>query len=181
MATLEEARARLLSHFSGTPEALQGERWAKLWDDGTFLPWDRGCPNPALEDTMKDRRDLFGSPWLDKERSRRKRALVPGCGRGYDVLLLASFGYDAYGLEISKSAVEGCEEYVRDHAKDHPSRDSGTGAGSVNFLLGDFFKDDWLNEIGGASSFELIYDYTVFDKNLPCQSLPRTLVLECQL
>lgn len=34
------------------------------------------------------------------------KALVPGCGKGYDVLLLSAFGYDATGLEISSKALE---------------------------------------------------------------------------
>ncbi len=31
-----------------------------------------------------------------------KKALAVGCGYGYEVELLASFGYDAYGIDISK-------------------------------------------------------------------------------
>ena len=158
-----EVRARLISHFSNTPD--QGQGWSKLWDAGDFLPWDRGTPNPALEDLLKDRGDLLGTPWTDGDHAgktpRRKRALVPGCGRGYDVLLLASFGYDAYGLDISSSAVEKCKEFARDHEKDYPPRDPKHGAGRAAFLTGDFFKDDWLEEVDGGRTFEILYDYTV--------------------
>ena len=75
--------------------------------------------------------------------------------------MLASFGYDAYGLEISKSAVEKCEEFAEHHAKDYPPQDPQRGPGVVRFIHGDFFKDDWLWEVEGGKTFELLYDYTV--------------------
>lgn len=171
--TVDVVRAKLLSHFSETPEASQGERWAKLWDDGTFLPWDRGQPNPALADTLQGRQDMLGPPWTEVDGSRRrKRALVPGCGRGYDVLLLASFGYDALGLEISESAIDRGKEYARDHAKDFPPHDMELGAGTIGFLQGDFFKDDWLNQVDSGTTFDLIYDYTVLKTSLFQRELP---------
>ncbi|KAI9805751.1 MAG: hypothetical protein M1833_005244 [Piccolia ochrophora] len=172
MPEVDEVRARMLAHFHGFDDAAQGERWEQLWKTGDFLPWDKGFASPALEDLLKDRADLLGSPTLegdaterstDAERApRRKRALVPGCGRGYDVHLLASYGYDAYGLEISEAAVESCREYARGHGEEYPVRDRVVGRGVVRFVLGDFFKDDWFGEIEGAASFQLCYDYTFF-------------------
>ncbi|KID90366.1 thiol methyltransferase, partial [Metarhizium majus ARSEF 297] len=44
------------------------EGWASLWDKCDNLPWDRGFP--IAED------------------GERRKALVPGCGRGVDVLLI---------------------------------------------------------------------------------------------
>ncbi len=160
MATTDEVRARLRAHFENTPDWEQAQEWSKLWDRD-FLPWDRGMPNPALEDTLKDRSDLLGSSWTTGSSSRRKRALVPGCGRGYDVLLLASFGYDAYGLDISSTAIAKCQEFAREHAPDFPPRPEAQGTGKVAFLVGDFFQDGWLHQEEGGSSFDLIYDYTV--------------------
>ncbi|KAJ9643578.1 hypothetical protein H2199_004257 [Coniosporium tulheliwenetii] len=115
-----EARERLRQHFLTHPStSTHPQRWDDLWAAGDFLPWDRGRPNPALEDTLRDRQDLLGEPvtaeW-DADgrggRKRRKRALVPGCGKGYDVLLLAAAGYDAYGVEASKNAVGAAERYA---------------------------------------------------------------------
>ena len=154
-----DVRARLYSHFKESPDRGQGPKWTELWESD-FVPWDRGSPNPALEDTLKDQTALLGSSWTGGSKPRRKRALVPGCGRGYDVLLLASFGYDAYGLEISPPAVQKCKEYARTHAQDYPPRETANGSGKVTFVLGDFFSDDWFEQAGG-STFELIYDYTV--------------------
>ncbi|KAI9883869.1 MAG: hypothetical protein M1823_004360 [Watsoniomyces obsoletus] len=159
MGSIEEVRARLFAQFAKTPDAEQGRPWADLWDED-FIPWDRGMPNPALEDTLKDRSDLLGSSWVTGASPRRKRALVPGCGRGYDVLLLASFGYDAYGLDISSTAIAKCNEFARDHASDFPPRPEAQEMGRVAFLVGDFFKEEWLGQVEGGSTFDLIYDYT---------------------
>ena len=156
-----DVRARLQATFS-IPPSEHGKGWDKLWKEGDFLPWDKGTPNPALVDLLDDRRDLVGSPLIGEgENARRKRALVPGCGRGYDVLLLASLGYDAYGLEISESAVQRCEEEKSANGSRYAVKDESVGAGESKFIIGDFFADDWLKEVEGSGKFELIYDYTV--------------------
>ena len=91
---LQQDRARLMAHFAGDASKHKNN-WSDLWDQGDFLPWDRGMPNPALSDTLTDQRDLLGTCFVeDGFGKRRKRALVPGCGKGYDVLLLASLGYE---------------------------------------------------------------------------------------
>jgi len=158
-----DARKRLLEHFSGDgPPA--SERWAQLWDSGDFLPWDRGSPNPALVDSLELREDILGNSCFIKDpvtgEQRRKRALVPGCGRGYDVIFLASLGYDAYGLEVSAKAVELCKEFAEDYKDEYPAKDENVGAGKAKFILGDFFKNDWLGEVDGGGTFEILYDYT---------------------
>jgi len=150
------ARARLLSHFSTAKgPAEHGIKWDELWQQG-FVPWDKGFPNPTLVDLVSERQDLF-SP---APKSRRPKALVPGCGKGYDVLLLAAFGYDAYGLEISSNALK--------EAKKVEGEMSGKGVyemrvpgGRVNWLAGDFFTDDFLKNVEGDRKFDLVYDYTV--------------------
>ncbi|KAL1955932.1 hypothetical protein VTO42DRAFT_7917 [Malbranchea cinnamomea] len=153
-------------YFKQNPN--QNDAWEALWQ-GQITPWDRGVHNPALEDTLLDKTGLLGRALVDCETedgavaTRRKKALVPGCGRGVDVFLLAEFGYDAYGLECSPTAVEACRaqaDRVREHIR---ARDPAVGLGSYTFLLGDFFRDDWLKEAGlHEGSFDLIYDYTFF-------------------
>lgn len=158
----QDPRARLLEHFAnGTSNQL--DQWSQLWDKGDFLPWDRGMPNPALEDVLADRQDLIGSCFKlgpDGEKQ-RKKALVPGCGRGYDVLLLASFGYDAYGLEVSDKIVELCVQEQKANAQKYPAKDESAGSGSATFMQGDFFSDEWAGKTQGEAKFDLIYDYTV--------------------
>lgn len=163
MSSLDETRARLKSHFHQAETAQHGSRWEDLWHAGGFLPWDRAKPNPALEDVLVDRQDLTGGPVVQGsgEAKRRKRALVPGCGRGYDVLLLASFGYDAYGLEVSQTAVERCKEEQGKNGSIYSARDPSLGLGNVTFLHGDFFAEDWLGALESDGKVDLIYDYTV--------------------
>lgn len=76
------------------------------------------------------------------------------------MLLLASFGYDAYGLEVSTKAVELCEEFARGNCNEYPVKNTEVGSGEIKFIAGDFFLDDWVSDTGGKT-FELIYDYTV--------------------
>ncbi|KAI9831687.1 MAG: hypothetical protein M1819_004753 [Sarea resinae] len=195
-----DARAQLAAHFAA-PIAAHPERWSQLWDTG-FLPWDRGAPNPALEDLLSERRDLLGGDavvvddgeWKRGEEEanqggergnegeeraaavgtkgpRRKRALIPGCGRGYDVLLFASFGYDAVGLDVSDTAVRLCREFAAEHEGEYPLRGDaaavagteqggkGVGRGEARFVKGDFFSTEWEAEFGGGE-FDLIYDNT---------------------
>lgn len=146
--------------------------WAALWEKGDNLPWDRGFPNPALQDTLVQQRDSIGGPIVQDSqgKSYRRKALVPGCGRGVDVLLLASFGYDAYGLEYSATALEMCKKEDAENRGLYQVQDQNVGWGKVAFVQGDFFDDRWLQEIGvPLNAFDLIYDYTV---QTPCLSLP---------
>lgn len=159
-----EPTAILHERLSKYPGERYRDGWEELWNRGDVLPWDRGFPNPALEDTLTQGRALLGKPVETTEDGiKRKKALVPGCGRGVDVLLLASFGYDAYGLEYSASAIEACKQEEAKNADKYPVRDPQIGRGSVTFVQGDFFQDDWLEKIGvPRNGFDLVYDYTVF-------------------
>ncbi|KAJ5898896.1 hypothetical protein N7495_003640 [Penicillium taxi] len=133
--------------------------WAALWDKGGDLPSDEGFPNPALEDTLVQQQMTLGLPIVNVNRC---KALVPGCGRGVDVLLLASFGYDAYGLEYSATAIEACKKEEAENYSWYQVRDQAVGRGKVTFVQGDFFDDAWLQEIGvSRNGFDLVYDYTV--------------------
>ncbi|TVU12554.1 hypothetical protein EJB05_46205, partial [Eragrostis curvula] len=61
--------------------------WEKSWEVGV-TPWDLGKPTPVIE-------HLVRSGTLPKG-----RALVPGCGMGYDVVALASPERYVVGLDI---------------------------------------------------------------------------------
>lgn len=54
--------------------------------------WDRGAASPAL------------AAWL--EGIKPCRILVPGCGRGHEVLELARRGFDVTGIDIATQAIE---------------------------------------------------------------------------
>ena len=151
-----------MAHFKGDTADHQS-RWSDLWDKGDFLPWDKGAPNPALIDLLTSKDGASIGNAIEEQRGnghqRRKKVLVPGCGRGYDVLLFASFGFDAYGLEVSDSAVERCKEEQETNGHKYPAQND-SGAGKVQFLNGDFFGDAWAQDLG-LDGFDVIYDYTV--------------------
>jgi methyl halide transferase len=159
-----EARARLQGHFEEYSGGKYGEGWENLWAKGDFLPWDKGAPNPALIDILEERQDIIGTAMIETDgKLGRKKALVPGCGRGVDVLLLKSFGYDAVGLEYSETAVKACYKFEEEHGREYGTHDGKAGEGSAQFVVGDFFQDDWLAGAAGPENFkfDLIYDYTV--------------------
>jgi SAM-dependent methyltransferase len=151
-----DARARLLSHFEGDPKE-HGQKWDDLWKEG-FLPWDKGFPNPALLDLLSERKDLFN---VTPPVTRRRKALVPGCGKGYDVLLLSAYGYDAYGLDVSPSALEAARQTEKEMSGEGVyETKEGVQKGNITWLSGDFFKDEFLKDVEGEKTFDLIYDYT---------------------
>ena len=64
-------------------------------EGGAVVPWDRGHAHPLLLE------------WGEATRpdGRGKRALVVGCGLGDDTELLAGFGYETVGFDISETAI----------------------------------------------------------------------------
>ena len=167
----------LQEHFSRDGPPLN-DRWSDLWNQGN-VPWDQGTHNPALEDTLLQHRELVmgqsGALFVGDGQGgqRRKRALVPGCGRGYDVLLLARMGFDAFGLEVSEKAIEEARRWIGEHEHGHEQAGLAgeAGPGQARVILGDFFDDAWVEEIGCQSGFDLIYDFTVCPCPWPCPSL----------
>ncbi|CZT17533.1 related to thiol methyltransferase [Ramularia collo-cygni] len=150
----------LRQQFLNQPPETHTKHWEDLWQKQT-TPWDRNGPSLALKDTVTGRQDLFGSALKDVASNQRKRALVPGCGRGYDVLLLASLGYDCYGLDASQTAIDAALKHQAESSKDeqYVPHDSKVGAGETKFLVHNFFKDDFLADTNGGN-FDLIFDYT---------------------
>ena len=72
-----------------------------------------------------------------------KKALAVGCGYGYEVEVLASLGYDACGVDISKYGVKRAKE---------------------NFLLADFAVCDVQEGLPfGAESFDLLTCFGVLE------------------
>jgi SAM-dependent methyltransferase len=148
-----DARTRVRAHFTGADLSAHASKWDDLWKEG-FVPWDKGFPSPALVDFLRG--DLFPA------KQGRKKALVPGCGKGYDVLLLSSWGYDAYGLDVSEKALEGARQTQKEaEDQDIYKTKEGVQKGSVIWLSGDFFKSEFLKDVEGEPNFDLIYDYTV--------------------
>jgi hypothetical protein len=82
----------------------------RFWQ-GVFDTTTQGLPPPAA--AKPGRRDgtrlRLATPalcdWLDGHPLDPGRALVPGCGRGHDVIELARRGFDALGIDFAGSAV----------------------------------------------------------------------------
>lgn len=70
---------------------LNRQSWQNRYESGA-TGWDRGEPNPML------------FRWL-KEGLAPCRILVPGCGRGYEVLELAAQGFDVTAVDYAQSPV----------------------------------------------------------------------------
>lgn len=104
--------------------------------------WDRDQPQPALVDALRDKPHILGSPFKDVDgKKTRKIVLVPGCGRGYDVLLFSSYGFNAVGLDISPKAVEEARKVQADQGKEqqYPVKNIQDGRGEARFITADFF------------------------------------------
>ncbi|KAL4807303.1 S-adenosyl-L-methionine-dependent methyltransferase [Aspergillus unguis] len=193
-----QPKGRLISHFENRPTSSHGAAWSELWDSGDSGLWDRGIPSPALVDLLEEYEKTLLSPIKQsvlqaesggESRSERKRALVPGCGRGYDVLALALHGFDAYGLEISATAVSEAEKLAKrdmglDSSPDYyfgkgyqnnnnNNKSKTTTRGEVHFIQGDFFDNAWrTNELDlHEGSFDLVYEYTFLCALHPSQRL----------
>ncbi|RDA91324.1 hypothetical protein CP533_1568 [Ophiocordyceps camponoti-saundersi (nom. inval.)] len=119
-------------------------------------------PSLALADLLADRTDLI--PLAPVPSPRRATALVAGCGRGYDALLLASFGYDVWAVDDDGARIAKERRRLAAHGRLYPPVREAVGCGSVTWLVADFLADDWSLGLGsddGPGRFDLIYDYTL--------------------
>ncbi|RPD52719.1 thiol methyltransferase 1 [Lentinus tigrinus ALCF2SS1-7] len=109
--------------------------WDEAWKV-SVTPWDAGTYQPPLK-------DLIDSKILDIASG--GKALVPGCGRGYDAICIADgLGLETLGTDISSTAVQAAQDYLN----------STSPASPVRYEVADFFAL--------AGSFDLVYDYTFF-------------------
>ncbi|KEF51061.1 uncharacterized protein A1O9_12877 [Exophiala aquamarina CBS 119918] len=85
--------------------------------------------------------------------------------------MLALHGLDAYGLEVSQTAVSAGNTHAKAELTNpsaqnfsDPEKRPSVEQGNVKFVVGDFFKSDWVGECQQEKStlkgFDLIYDYT---------------------
>ncbi|MEM9691358.1 MAG: methyltransferase [Myxococcota bacterium] len=104
--------------------------WEDAWREGRTR-WDAGQSPPVLLEM------LAHAP--------TGRALVPGCGSGYDVFALAAADRRVIGLDVAPTAAERFQALRREREIDE------TRAG---ITIGDFFSFE------PEAKFDLIWDYT---------------------
>ena len=113
-----------------------------MWNKG-IAPgqlFDATLPSPLLSKFIEENRIPFG------------RALVPGCGRGYDVTALATSDRYVLGLDIADKAVEAAKE-----RRDSLSSDQCACKENADFQTTSFFE---LDVSDPNQKFDFIYDYT---------------------
>ncbi len=107
--------------------------WASRYRDKS-TPWDKGGPHPELLLRLSE-----GAPELSPPPG--GRALVPGCGRGWDAIALAKSGWEVLAVDI-----------VQELEKDLSP--------TLSQLGGEFRQGNALES--QTDAFELIFDHTFF-------------------
>lgn len=94
-------------------------------------PWDKGAASPALAELL-EQEPITG------------RVLVPGCGFGYDVRLIAPTASEVIGIDIAPSAVEAAKQYPN--------------SGKESYVVADLFNlpMEW------RGTFDSIWEHTCF-------------------
>jgi SAM-dependent methyltransferase len=98
-----DAQARRLARESLAADDATGwfERlYAAAGRGDAVVPWDRGRPQPLLAEWAQARH-------LD---STGRRAIVVGCGPGYDAEYVAGLGFSTVAFDIAESAVKAARE-----------------------------------------------------------------------
>lgn len=108
--------------------------WNQRYEQGE-TPWDKGVPAPPLLELL----DKTALPiWGDG------KVLVPGCGTGHDVRVLARAGLSPLGLDLAPLALA--------KAREHEP------AGAESYELGDFLDPAWRE----GKSFSAIWEHTCY-------------------
>ncbi|KAJ2162920.1 hypothetical protein GGF46_000303 [Coemansia sp. RSA 552] len=119
---------------SVTPEEYN-QIWHRCWTNNT-TKWDKGHVSPALRQLIEDKKWELPSG----------RGIVPGCGRGYDAMYLASPSLPMVGADLSPIAVETATKLR--NAK-------GISRDLVDFQTLDFFQFDV-----PQGKYSVAFDYT---------------------
>ncbi|MBW0471656.1 hypothetical protein O181_011371 [Austropuccinia psidii MF-1] len=143
---------RALMASASLPGADPSAGWQDAWEAG-IIPWDKGQVQHALEELFTEN----GAEW-GFESVRLGRALVPGCGRGYDVLFLTRRVKECWGIDVSRKAIEMAKAWAEAQAD--------TEDCVFSFHVEDFFKFAI-----PPGSFDLAYDYSFFCAISPSQRL----------
>lgn len=107
------------------PDSSQTRFWTKRWEAGK-IPWDMGGIPRELVSFLNQPKPAV-------------RALVPGCGSGYEVRAFHEAGHDVTAIEFSLPAVERARQVL--------------GPLGDRVIHGNFFKHDFAD-----NRYELVYE-----------------------
>lgn len=149
---LKRVYCRSLSpDMDGSSAAEYSKRWEILWnggneefdvkngDGGILKPgqaFDAGRSAPHLIHLLES----GALPDL-----KEKTVLVPGCGRGYDVISFSQVCHSVTGVELAPTAVQAAHELLK--KGDHQN---------ARVISGDFFAPE------AGTQYDIGYDYTFF-------------------
>lgn len=134
------ATAEAAEELQPSPAASPVAEWERRWSENA-TPWDAGNSPPALIELLSEL----------QTKAAGKRALVTGCGRGYDVFTLAEAGFEATGVDIAPSVRPHFEEFRAQLRPDVAERSS--------LLTLDFFA---AHPHQLAAPYDFIWDYTFY-------------------
>lgn len=103
------------------PESLK-TFWETCYTDGN-TGWDRGESHPALRQ------------WIDAKELSPCRMVVPGCGRGYEVLHLCQLGFEVTAIDYAQAPID----YLR-------SKLEADGQ-TAELIQGDLFDVEFSNQL----------------------------------
>lgn len=84
---------RSYPHIGRKEHELDPAHWEECYRKGE-TPWDHGEPSPGLVD------------FLESEKYKPGKVLVPGCGVGHDCIALARHGFEVTGIDVSSLALQ---------------------------------------------------------------------------
>lgn len=105
--------------------------WEERYRQGD-MPWEKGEAAPPLLELLE--RSSLDRSWGGGV------VLVPGCGYGHDVRMIAGLGVPVLGLDLAESAIAG--------ARSIPA------VGAEKYLQGDLFDPSWWPEEGVTGWWE---------------------------
>ena len=111
---------------------------ASYWDEkylNNQITWDLKGHNPVFEEIIKKAEFILPG-----------KILITGCGKGYDAVLAAKYGFEVTAIDFSPRAIEfACELAKKKEVK-------------VNFIAKDIFllEDDYFQK------FDYVYEYVTY-------------------
>ena len=144
-----QRRIRITSMAQGTSSDYYSKRWEIMWNggnndyevkngDGGKLKagqsFDAGRSCPYLDTFIEQ----------NKASLEGKTAVIPGCGRGYDVATFSKYCKEVTGLELAPTAVVSAQEFLGDSYQ------------NASVMQGDFLADS------PKVQYDIGYDYTFF-------------------